>query len=75
MAAKAHPEYAHLLQAMKRVATGAQPWEGVTFRSAPPKWSAGVDMIAGVGSKNRGHDSMQRGVLRRCMGARRRNWR
>jgi RES domain-containing protein len=49
-----HPDYASLLTAMKRAAAHVQEWSGTLYRSAPPKWSAGRDMLAGVGSMKSG---------------------
>jgi RES domain-containing protein len=51
---KEHPEYARLLGAMKLAAAHAHPWLGTIYRSAPPKWSAGRDMLTGVGSMKSG---------------------
>jgi RES domain-containing protein len=51
---KDHPDYARLLAAMKRAAAHAHAWSGAIYRSAPPKWSAGRDMLTGVGSMKSG---------------------
>ncbi|MDB5323780.1 MAG: hypothetical protein JWN40_5411 [Phycisphaerales bacterium] len=54
MALKLHPDYDALLGAMKIAAARVCPWSGVIYRSAPPKWSAGRDMLTGVGSMKSG---------------------
>jgi RES domain-containing protein len=51
---KEHPEYGRLLDAMKLAAARAHPWSGTIYRSAPPKWSAGRDMLTGFGSMKSG---------------------
>ena len=53
MKAKEHPEYPRLELAMI-VAAHAREWEGVIYRSAPPKWSAGRDLLTGAGSMKAG---------------------
>ena len=40
--------------AMKHAVAQTQEWSGTLYRSAPPKWSAGRDMLAGVGSMKSG---------------------
>lgn len=54
MKVKEHPEYPRLESAMKVAAGHALHWEGVFYRSAPPKWSAGRDMLTGAGSVKAG---------------------
>lgn len=39
---------------MKLAAGRARPWTGTIFRSAPPKWAAGRDMLTGAGSMKSG---------------------
>lgn len=51
---KEHPDYPRLRVAMKRAMPRALSWTGVIYRSAPPKWSAGHDMLTGAGSVNSG---------------------
>jgi RES domain-containing protein len=51
---KEHPEYGRILAATKLVAAHAHPWNGTIYRSAPPKWSKGRDMLIGVGSMKSG---------------------
>jgi RES domain-containing protein len=51
---KSHAEFERILAAMKRAERYANPWTGTIFRSAPPKWAAGPDMLAGVGSLKSG---------------------
>jgi RES domain-containing protein len=52
--AKEHADFRRLLQAMKAAAALARPWRGVAFRSAPPKWAAGREMLTGIGSMKSG---------------------
>ena len=52
--AKEHPDFPRLLEAMKVVAGRARPWAGNIFRSAPPKWATGKEMLTGVGSMKSG---------------------
>jgi RES domain-containing protein len=52
--AKEHPDFPRLLEAMKVAAGRARPWAGTIFRSAPPKWAAGKEMLTGVGSMKSG---------------------
>jgi RES domain-containing protein len=47
---KEHPRYAQLLAATKTAAGHVRPWNGTIYRSAPPKWAAGRDLLAGRGS-------------------------
>lgn len=54
MKVKEHPEYPRLEQAIKGAACHAASWEGVIYRSAPPKWSASRDMLSGAGSAKAG---------------------
>ncbi len=54
MALKPHPDYGALLGAMKIAVARLRPWSGVIYRSAPPKWSAGREMLTGVGSMKSG---------------------
>jgi len=49
-----HPEYPRLLAAMSSAARLTTSWSGIIYRSAPPKWSAGRDMLAGAGSMKAG---------------------
>src|SRR5438876_620259 len=52
---KRHPDYPRLLGAMTDLAghrLGA--WGGTIYRSAPPKWAAGRDMLTGIGSLKSG---------------------
>jgi len=49
-----HKEYPRLLAAMKVAARHFRPWSGVIYRSAPPKWAAGHDMLTGAGSMKSG---------------------
>jgi RES domain-containing protein len=51
---KAHPEYTRLLAATKLAVVRVRPWSGTIYRSAPPKWSAGRDMLTGAGSMKSG---------------------
>ncbi len=39
---------------MKVAAGRARPWAGTIFRSAPPKWATGREMLTGVGSMKSG---------------------
>jgi RES domain-containing protein len=39
---------------MKSAVAQVHEWSGTLYRSAPPKWSAGRDMLAGVGSMKSG---------------------
>jgi RES domain-containing protein len=52
--AKEHPDFPRLLEAMKVAAGRARPWAGNIFRSAPPKWATGKEMLTGVGSMKSG---------------------
>jgi RES domain-containing protein len=47
---KEHPEFARLLAAMKVAVSRVYPWTGTIYRSAPPKWAAGRDMLTGRGN-------------------------
>lgn len=49
-----HADFSRLLAAMKLAVAQARPWAGTIFRSAPPKWAAGRDMLAGIGSMKSG---------------------
>jgi RES domain-containing protein len=51
---KEHPEYARLQVAMRSTLGAALNWNGVIYRSAPPKWSAGRDLLTGAGSMKSG---------------------
>lgn len=51
---KQHPEYPRIELAMGVAASHVRDWEGIIYRSAPPKWSAGRDMLTGVGSMKAG---------------------
>ena len=39
---------------MKLAAGSARAWKGTIFRSAPPKWAAGRDLLTGAGSLKSG---------------------
>src|SRR5580700_2866942 len=52
--AKEHPDFPRLLEAIKVAAGRARPWAGTIFRSAPPKWATGKEMLTGVGSMKSG---------------------
>src|SRR4051812_33945754 len=39
---------------MKFAAAHAHSWPGIIYRSAPPKWSVGRDMLTGIGSLKSG---------------------
>jgi RES domain-containing protein len=54
MKVKAHAEYARLESAMKAAARHVLKWNGALYRSAPPKWAAGRDMLTGAGSMKAG---------------------
>ncbi|HVT87700.1 MAG TPA: RES family NAD+ phosphorylase [Tepidisphaeraceae bacterium] len=54
MNVKEHPDYGRLLAAMKLAVARVHPWVGTIYRSAPPKWAAGRDLLAGVGSMKSG---------------------
>lgn len=54
MKVKDHPQFPRLELAMKSTAHHAVGWEGVIYRSAPPKWAAGRDMLTGAGSMKAG---------------------
>ena len=54
MKVKEHPDYPRLEAAMKRGARYVLSWAGVIYRSAPPKWAAGRDMLTGAGSMKAG---------------------
>jgi RES domain-containing protein len=54
MKAKEHPDYSGLLAAMESAASRVRSWSGTIYRSAPPKWSAGRDMLTGAGSMKSG---------------------
>lgn len=49
-----HREYPRLVAAMKGTADIVLAWEGVIYRSAPPRWAAGRDLITGAGSMKAG---------------------
>jgi len=49
-----HPEYPRLNSAMAVAGRHAINWTGVIYRSAPPKWSAGRNMLTGAGSVKSG---------------------
>ena len=49
-----HPDYSRRLAAMKLAVARVRPWLGTIYRSAPPKWSAGRDMLTGIGSMKSG---------------------
>ena len=49
-----HPDFDRLLAAMKVAASRVHQWSGVIYRSAPPKWAAGRDMLTGRGSMTSG---------------------
>jgi RES domain-containing protein len=51
---KEHADFSRLLTAMKHAAARVHPWFGTIYRSAAPKWSAGRDMLTGVGSMKAG---------------------
>jgi RES domain-containing protein len=51
---KEHPDFPSLLAAMKLASSRARPWADTIFRSAPPKWAAGREMLTGVGSMKSG---------------------
>jgi RES domain-containing protein len=51
---KEHPDFPRLLEAIKVAASRARPWAGTIFRSAPPKWATGREMLTGVGSTRSG---------------------
>jgi RES domain-containing protein len=51
---KGHSEYVRLLSSMRTVASRARSWSGVVYRSAPPRWSVGRDMLTGAGSMKSG---------------------
>jgi len=54
MKVKEHPDYPRLESAMKGAARHVVNWNGVIYRSAPPKWAAGRDMLTGAGSAKAG---------------------
>jgi len=54
MRVKEHPEFPRLELAIKGATGHLMAWEGVVYRSAPPKWSTGRDMITGAGSMKAG---------------------
>jgi RES domain-containing protein len=54
MKVKEHPQFPGLALAMKGMARHLLKWEGVVYRSAPPKWAAGRDMLTGAGSMKAG---------------------
>jgi RES domain-containing protein len=54
MKVKEHPQFLRLELAMKDATRHLLNWEGVAYRSAPPKWAAGRDMLTGAGSMKAG---------------------
>lgn len=55
MKVKEHPDYPRFESAMRTVAANhVLSWAGVVYRSAPPKWAAGRDMLTGAGSMKAG---------------------
>lgn len=54
MKVKEHPQFSRLELAMKSAARHALSWDGIIYRSAPPKWAAGRDMLTGAGSMKAG---------------------
>ncbi len=54
MTVKEHPDFPRLLEAMKVAAARGRPWASTIFRSAPPKWASGREMLTGVGSMKSG---------------------
>jgi RES domain-containing protein len=51
---KEHRDYPTLLAAMKVAVRHFRPWSGIIFRSAPPKWAAGRNLLSGIGSMKAG---------------------
>lgn len=54
MNVKEHPNYGRLLAAMKLAVARVDAWAGTIYRSAPPKWAAGRDLLTGIGSMKSG---------------------
>jgi RES domain-containing protein len=54
MKVKEHPRFPELELAMKGAARRAFSYDGTVYRSAPPKWAAGRDMLTGGGSVKAG---------------------
>lgn len=50
MKVAAHPDYPKLFAAMASAVRHVRRWEGTVFRSAPPEWSSGRNMLTGIGS-------------------------
>ena len=53
-AVAAHPQHDALLRRMLRLAADAQPWHGVLFRSAEPKYAMRDDRLDGIGGEKNG---------------------
>lgn len=49
-----YPGLAQLVNRMRTLADIQQPWQGITYRSATPRYATTVDQISGVGSKRHG---------------------
>jgi len=49
-----HPQYGRLLNSMRTIVLRVRSWSGIVYRSAPPKWSRGRDMLSGLGSMKAG---------------------
>jgi RES domain-containing protein len=54
MNVKEHVDYGRLELAMNGAARYLLRWDGIIYRSAPPKWAAGRDMLTGAGSMKSG---------------------
>jgi RES domain-containing protein len=49
-----HPAFPRILVAMRMGVRLAHAWKGTIFRSAPPRWPAGRNMLSGLGSMKSG---------------------
>jgi RES domain-containing protein len=54
MAVREHRDYSMRLAVMKLAVARVRRWSGIIYRSAPPKWSAGRDLLTGIGSMKSG---------------------
>ena len=50
MLVKEHADYPRLESAIRNIAASARPWNGIIYRSAPPKWAAATHLLTGLGS-------------------------
>jgi len=65
MHVREHPQFRHLHEALRAVAADyLQPWQGIIFRSAPPKWASAKHILSGQGSVVVLSDNIAMGALR-----------